>query len=153
VTIKDFVYSPETISVKAGDTVTWTNQDTAPHSATGNGGSFDTGTFGKGKSGSHTFDKAGTFAYICSVHPNMKGTVKVAAASSGGGGGAGSGGSAGSGSSGSSTGGTSSGSSGGSSSKGSNLPATGLDAFFLGYLGLGLLGLGRLVHGQAAREL
>jgi plastocyanin len=83
VTIKNFAFSPGTTSVSVGDTITWTNQDSAPHTATASDGSFDTGILQKGKSGSHTFTKAGTFAYICSVHPSMKGTVTVAAASGG----------------------------------------------------------------------
>jgi plastocyanin len=84
VTIKDFKYAPPSISVSVGDTITWTNQDVAPHTATANDGSFDTGSLSKGKSGSHTFTKAGSFPYICSIHPSMKGTVTVAAASGGG---------------------------------------------------------------------
>jgi hypothetical protein len=78
--------------VNVGDTITWTNQDTAPHTATASDGSFDTGNLSKGKSGSITFSKAGTFAYICSIHPSMKGTVTVADAGGGSSGG-GSGGS------------------------------------------------------------
>jgi plastocyanin len=84
VTIKDFKFLPGTTSVSVGDTITWTNQDVAPHTATANDGSFDTGSLSKGKSGSHTFTKAGSFPYICSIHPSMKGTVTVAAASGGG---------------------------------------------------------------------
>jgi plastocyanin len=83
VTIKDFKFAPASISVSVGDSITWTNQDVAPHTATANDGSFDTGNLSKGKSGSITFSKAGTFAYICSIHPSMKGTVTVAAASGG----------------------------------------------------------------------
>jgi plastocyanin len=90
VTIKNFAFAPSSSSVHVGDTITWTNQDTAPHTASASDGSFDTGTINKGKSGSHTFTKTGSFAYICSIHPSMKGTVTVAAAAattgSGGGG-------------------------------------------------------------------
>ena len=91
VTIKDFKFSPASITVHVGDTITWTNQDIAPHTATASDGSFDTGTINKGKSGSATFSKAGTIPYICSIHPNMKGTVVVAAASGSSGGGSDSG--------------------------------------------------------------
>ena len=77
VTIQNFTYSPETLTVKVGDTVTWTNQDSAGHSATADDGSFDTGVLAKGQSGSVTFDKAGTYTYYCSVHPRMKGTIIV----------------------------------------------------------------------------
>jgi plastocyanin len=82
VTIQNFAFAPPTINVNAGDTVTWTNRDSTAHTATGNGGSFNTGVLKKGQSGSHTFAKAGRFAYICAIHPNMKGTVVVSAVSS-----------------------------------------------------------------------
>jgi plastocyanin len=113
VTIKDFKFGPASSSVQVGDTITWTNQDIAPHTATASDGSFNTGTINKGKSGSHTFTKAGTFAYICSIHPSMHGTVVVAAASGGTGGG--------SGGSGAGTSATP------STSSGSDLPMTGFD--------------------------
>lgn len=83
VQIKDFKFLPATITVNVGDTVTWTNADTAPHDAKANDGSFGTSNLSKGESGSATISKAGTFAYICSIHPNMKGTVKAVAASGG----------------------------------------------------------------------
>jgi plastocyanin len=83
VQIKDFKFAPATVTVNVGDTVTWTNADTAPHNAKANDGSFGTSDLSKGKSGSATISKAGTFAYICSIHPSMKGTVKAVAASSG----------------------------------------------------------------------
>jgi plastocyanin len=78
VTIRDFAYAPATISVDAGDTVNWTNRDSADHTATGD--DFDTGVLAEGQSGSFTFRDAGTFSYVCTIHPNMKGTVRVAAA-------------------------------------------------------------------------
>jgi LPXTG-motif cell wall-anchored protein len=80
VTIKDFSFRPATIEVKAGDTVTWRNDDSTDHTATGE--TFDTGVLSKGTSGSFTFKRAGTFAYVCSIHATMKGTVRVAAAAS-----------------------------------------------------------------------
>lgn len=78
VTISGFAFGPAAITINAGDTITWTNQDAAPHTATGSG--FDTGNLAKGQSGSHTFATAGTFSYVCSIHPSMKGTVTVVAA-------------------------------------------------------------------------
>ncbi len=145
VEIKDFAFHPASVTVNVGDTITWTNQDTAPHTATANDGSFDTGNLNKGQSGSHTFTKAGTFAYICSIHPNMKGTVTVLAAGSSGGGGSSSGSSSGSGS-----GGTSSSSGSGTSSSGtssassgsSSLPHTGLDIAVLVFIAMCLSGSG-----------
>jgi plastocyanin len=136
VTIKNFQFSPGTSSVHVGDTITWTNQDIAPHTATAQDGSFDTGTINKGKSGSHTFTKAGTIPYICSIHPTMKGTVTVLASSSSGG---------------TSSGGTSSGTSSGngsgststpSSSSSSNLPHTGFDIQVVVLIALCMTGAG-----------
>lgn len=75
VIISNFAYSPESITVKAGETVTWVNQDSAPHSATADNESFDTGTLQKGQSKAVTFAKAGTFSYHCTVHPTMKASV------------------------------------------------------------------------------
>lgn len=77
VTIQNFSFSPKTLIVKAGDKVTWTNQDSMGHSATADERSFDTGVFNNGETKSITFGKAGSFAYHCSVHPSMTGTVVV----------------------------------------------------------------------------
>ena len=79
VDIANFAFSPATIKVKVGDTVTWTNKDSVGHSATVDDGTWDTGVLPQGKSGSEKFTKAGTFTYHCSVHPNMHGTVIVQA--------------------------------------------------------------------------
>jgi plastocyanin len=84
VTIAGFAFNPGTIKVHVGDTVTWTNNDSTNHTATGSG--FDTGTISGGSSASVTFDTAGTFAYHCSIHSSMTGTVVVEAAANGGGG-------------------------------------------------------------------
>jgi plastocyanin len=135
VTIKNFAFSPGTTTVHVGDTITWTNQDSIAHTATASDGSFDTGLLQKGKSGSHTFTKAGTIAYICSVHPSMKGTVTVAAAS---------GGSGGSGSGGSGTGTTTP--SATSAATGSNLPHTGFDLLAVVLLAGLMTGVGTLVR-------
>lgn len=75
--IKDFKFSPAVITVKAGTVVTWTNMDSVEHSATGDDKSFDSDTFGKGKSYSFTFTKAGKYKYHCTEHGYMKGTVIV----------------------------------------------------------------------------
>jgi plastocyanin len=85
VSIGDNFYSPKTISVTAGDTVTWTNGGTVQHSVTAQGGSFDTGVFGPGGSRSVTFSTPGTFPYYCTVHGlAQSGVVKVEAAPAGG---------------------------------------------------------------------
>ena len=78
-TISDYTFSPATITVHVGDTITWTNNGPSPHTATASNGSFNTGTLKKGQSASHTFTQAGTFAYICTIHPFMHGTVVVLA--------------------------------------------------------------------------
>lgn len=75
--IKDFAFSPETLTVKVGDKVTWTNRDSVGHTATADDGSFDTSILSTGQSGSVTFDKAGTYAYHCTPHPKMKATIIV----------------------------------------------------------------------------
>ena len=77
VDITDFKYKPATVTVKAGGTVEWTNNDTAPHTATADDQSFDTGSLSQGDAKKVTFDEAGTFAYICTFHPFMKATVEV----------------------------------------------------------------------------
>ena len=88
VSIGDNFYTPKTVNISVGDTVTWTNDGQAQHSATASNKSFDTGVFGPGASRSHTFKRAGTFDYFCTIHgTSQSGTVKVAAASGGGGGG------------------------------------------------------------------
>ncbi len=89
VSIKDFSFGPSAITVHVGDTVTWSNQGPSSHTATGSG--FDTGILKKGQSASHTFNSAGTFSYICSIHPFMKASVTVVAATSGSGAGTSSG--------------------------------------------------------------
>ncbi len=77
VTIQNFSFSPSILTVKVGDKVTWTNQDSMGHSVTADDKSFDTGVMANGESKSLTFAKAGSFAYHCSVHPSMMGTVVV----------------------------------------------------------------------------
>jgi LPXTG-motif cell wall-anchored protein len=83
VTISDFEFTPKTITVNEGDTITWTNKGPTLHTATAEDGSFDTGNLDKGESGSATFTSPGTIPYICTPHPFMKGKVVVKAASAG----------------------------------------------------------------------
>jgi plastocyanin len=78
VDIKDFKYDPEPVHVSVGQTVTWTNEDSAPHSATFSGTPCTTPSLQKGQSGSISFSTAGTYAYFCVVHPaQMKAIVIV----------------------------------------------------------------------------
>ena len=73
----NFAFSPATVTVSVGDTVTWTNHDNAPHNATADDGSFSTPNINDGQSTSHRFTQQGTFSYICTIHPNMHGTILV----------------------------------------------------------------------------
>ena len=77
VTIKGFSFAPGDLSVKVGTKVTWTNEDSAKHKIKSDDGTFDSDALGQGDTFEHTFDTAGTFAYICSIHPSMKGTITV----------------------------------------------------------------------------
>jgi plastocyanin len=82
VEISNFAFQPASVTIQVGDTVTWTNLDSAAHTATdtGSGSLFD-GVMNQGESLSYTFTQAGTFDYICTFHPDMTGTVIVQAAS------------------------------------------------------------------------
>ncbi len=75
VSVKNFAFSPATVTIKSGDTVVWTNKDGAMHNVIGD--SFGSGNFGKDGAYSHTFTAAGTYNYYCSIHPAMKGAVIV----------------------------------------------------------------------------
>ena len=77
VEIVDFAYDPDPVTIAVGGKITWLNQDSAPHTATAEDESFDTGTLDQGKLKAETFKEAGTFSYICTIHPTMKGTVEV----------------------------------------------------------------------------
>jgi plastocyanin len=77
VQIVEFSYEPDPVVVQVGGKVTWQNEDSAPHTATADDKSFDTGTIEQGKIGSATFKEAGTFTYFCEIHPTMHGTVEV----------------------------------------------------------------------------
>lgn len=77
VQIVEFTYQPDPVVVRTGGKVIWQNEDTAPHTATADDGSFDTGTLERGKLKSETFKEAGTFPYFCEIHPTMHGTVEV----------------------------------------------------------------------------
>ncbi len=70
-------YDPQEITIKVGDTVTWVNQDAPRHDVVAENGEFKSDLFSKGETFSHTFTKAGTYPYYCSIHPGMTGTVIV----------------------------------------------------------------------------
>jgi plastocyanin len=78
VTIENFAYAPAALTVKAGTTVTWTNQDQDPHTVTSaDGGPLHSPTLTNGQSFQYTFTTPGHFDYLCSVHPFMTATVVV----------------------------------------------------------------------------
>jgi LPXTG-motif cell wall-anchored protein len=146
VTIADFQFTPAQITIDQGDTVTWTNSGPSAHSATAPDGSFDTGILPSGQSGSHTFNEAGTFSYICTPHPNMHGTIVVRASQTAGdtpdtstGDGGGTGGSSD----------TGSGAESASTDSGPSLPNTGTDTGAMLVLGALMLLLGAAVHRRA----
>jgi plastocyanin len=75
-------YAPNPVQVSAGATVTWTNDDSQPHTATSGenatpDGTFDSGIMAPAATFEHTFTEAGEFPYFCLLHPNMVGTVSV----------------------------------------------------------------------------
>jgi plastocyanin len=77
VEIKNFAFNPATLTVKAGDKVTWKNSDSAAHTVTFDDGSADSNDIANNATFDHTFSTAGTFAYHCKIHTNMKGTITV----------------------------------------------------------------------------
>ena len=78
VAISEFLFGPEKIVVKAGQTITWTNVDDSPHQVTVQGEStLRTPVVLKGQSTSLQFEHVGTYGYICGLHPGMKGQIEV----------------------------------------------------------------------------
>ena len=75
--MQNFAYQMAHIQVRTGTTVTWTNQDSAPHSVTFKNGMKDSGLLYQVQSFSYTFNTPGTYQYYCTVHPNMIATVTV----------------------------------------------------------------------------
>jgi plastocyanin len=75
--IADFAFNPADISATVGQTVTFTNNDSAPHTATLDEGSCTTENLNQGDSGGLTFNAAGSYPFHCAIHPDMKGTITV----------------------------------------------------------------------------
>ncbi len=76
VSIMNFSFSPNSLTVKVGTKVTWTNHDSVTHTVTANQGAFNSPVL-PGSSFSFTFTKAGTYAYHCMIHPSMMATIVV----------------------------------------------------------------------------
>ena len=70
-------FEPQNIRVAAGETITWTNDDSVTHTATADNGEFDSGHLEPGNAFSHVFEEPGTYDYRCTIHPTMVGTITV----------------------------------------------------------------------------
>ena len=77
VAIQGFKFSPADINVKVGDTVIWTNKDSAPHTVESSDGTLKSDELSKGDTYKFTFTKAGKYDYICGIHKSMHGSVTV----------------------------------------------------------------------------
>ena len=77
VAIKDYAFSPSTLTIQKGANVTWRNDDSVQHQITSDSQAFSSPLFGTGGTYTYQFNTTGTFPYHCSIHPSMKGTVVV----------------------------------------------------------------------------
>ncbi len=75
VTIQSNAFNPDSLTIKVGETVTWTNKDSYAHTVTSDSGVFDSGNFASGATFSFTFDTEGSYSYHCSIHTSM--TAKI----------------------------------------------------------------------------
>ena len=80
ISIKNFSFSPETITIPVGTIVAWENQDSAAHTVTSDNGAFESGSLSNGQTFQFTFNTAGTFDYHCRFHPGMTGRIIVTGA-------------------------------------------------------------------------
>jgi plastocyanin len=77
VKIDNFSFGPQTLSVPAGTTVTWTNRDDIPHTVVSTDGVFKSKVRDTDEKFSYTFTAPGTYSYFCSIHPKMTGKIVV----------------------------------------------------------------------------
>lgn len=77
VVIKNFMFSPMALTVKAGSTVTWKNLDGEPHTVVNDAGMFRSAALDQNDSYQFKFDKPGVYKVFCGIHPNMKETITV----------------------------------------------------------------------------
>ena len=75
--VKDFMFVPTSLTVKAGSTVTWANMDDEPHSVVSDTGLFRSGAMDTNEIFSFKFEQPGTYHFTCSIHPRMVGTIVV----------------------------------------------------------------------------
>jgi plastocyanin len=77
IVVKDFMFAPVNLKIKAGTQVTWTNKDEEPHTVSSNEGTFRSFALDTNDTFSYKFDKPGTYRYTCTIHPRMTGTIVV----------------------------------------------------------------------------
>ncbi|HKC16167.1 MAG TPA: cupredoxin family copper-binding protein [Steroidobacteraceae bacterium] len=77
VVIKDFMFAPMSVTIRAGAQVVWVNHDDEPHSVLSETGLFRSGALDTGEKYAFRFDKPGTYHFLCSIHPRMAGTIVV----------------------------------------------------------------------------
>jgi plastocyanin len=77
ISIRDFSFSPVSLTVPVGATVSWKNLDGEPHTVKSIDQLFRSGAMDENDTYSFTFDKPGTYRYVCSIHPQMVGTIVV----------------------------------------------------------------------------
>lgn len=77
IVLKDFHFSPMSLTVPAGATVIWRNLDEEPHTVASDAGLFRSGGLDRNDSFTFKFDRPGTYRFICSIHPSMMGTIVV----------------------------------------------------------------------------
>jgi plastocyanin len=77
VTIQNFMFAPASLTVKAGSKVTWANLDQEPHTVVSDTGLFRSGALDTNESFAFKFDKPGTYHFLCTIHPQMVGTILV----------------------------------------------------------------------------
>src|SRR5258707_596669 len=75
IVVRSFMFQPMSLTVKAGSTVTWTNMDEEPHTVVSSSGQFRSNALDTKDSFSFKFDKPGTYSFVCSIHPQMVGTI------------------------------------------------------------------------------
>jgi len=77
VIIKGFMFDPKALTAKVGETITWINQDEEPHTIRSDSGLFASAALDTGESFHFRFDKPGTYRFVCSIHPQMTGTIVI----------------------------------------------------------------------------
>ena len=77
IAMKDFKFAPLTLTVKAGTAVTWVNKDNEPHTVVSDTGAFRSNAIDTNETFVVTFDKPGTYRFLCTIHPKMMGTIAV----------------------------------------------------------------------------